>query len=70
MEYLDFELKMLIEKMNLYSKLAHRLSTIRDADCIMVIGDGKILESGNHQNLMEKKGKYYKMVISQMGELP
>jgi len=50
--------------------IAHRLSTIRDSDCIMVIGDGKILESGNHQNLMEKKGKYYKMVISQMGQLP
>lgn len=50
--------------------IAHRLSTIRDADHIMVIGDGKILESGNHKNLMDKKGQYYKMVISQMGKLP
>ena len=50
--------------------IAHRLSTIRDADYIIVIGDGKILESGNHKSLMDKKGEYYKMVISQMGKLP
>jgi len=50
--------------------IAHRLSTIRDADRIMVIGDGKILESGDHKSLMEKKGQYYKMVISQMGKVP
>lgn len=50
--------------------IAHRLSTIRDADHIMVIGDGRILESGNHKSLMDKKGQYYKMVISQMGKLP
>jgi ATP-binding cassette, subfamily B, multidrug efflux pump len=50
--------------------IAHRLSTIRDADHIMVIGDGKILENGNHKSLMHKKGHYYKMVISQMGKLP
>lgn len=50
--------------------IAHRLSTIRDADHIMVIGDGQILERGNHRSLMDKKGQYYKMVISQMGKLP
>lgn len=50
--------------------IAHRLSTIRDADHIMVIGDGKILERGNHKSLMDKKGQYYNMVISQMGKLP
>lgn len=49
--------------------IAHRLSTIRDADNIMVIGDGKILESGDHKILMEKKGDYFEMVISQMGKL-
>lgn len=49
--------------------IAHRLSTIRDADYIMVIADGEILESGNHKNLMDKKGQYYNMVISQMGKL-
>lgn len=47
--------------------VAHRLSTIRDADRIFVIGEGKILESGNHEELMKLKGNYYDMVISQMG---
>lgn len=49
--------------------IAHRLSTIRDADNIMVIGNGNILESGNHKTLMEKKGDYFEMVMSQMGKL-
>jgi len=48
--------------------IAHRLSTIRDADRIMVIGDGEILESGNHQELMARKGPYYEMVVSQVGD--
>lgn len=47
--------------------VAHRLSTVRDADRIMVIGDQKILESGTHAELMQQKGYYYTMVISQMG---
>ena len=47
--------------------IAHRLSTIRDADRIMVIGDGKIIESGNHETLIAQKGRYYQMVVSQMG---
>lgn len=47
--------------------IAHRLSTIRDADRIMVIGAGEILESGTHAELMDKKGVYYEMVISQLG---
>jgi ATP-binding cassette subfamily B protein len=47
--------------------IAHRLSTIRDADCIMVIGDGRILEAGNHMELMKLKDRYYTMVMSQMG---
>lgn len=50
--------------------IAHRLSTIRDADHIMVVGDGKIIERGNHESLMAEKGPYYNMVISQMGKLP
>lgn len=48
--------------------IAHRLSTIRDADQIMLIGDGQILEYGNHQSLMRKRGRYYEMVMSQMGK--
>ena len=39
--------------------IAHRLSTIRDADNIMVIDDGKILESGDNKTLMENKGNYF-----------
>ncbi|ODA38896.1 Lipid A export ATP-binding/permease protein MsbA [Desulfosporosinus sp. BG] len=41
-------------------------STIRDADKIMVIGGGEILESGTHDQLMKNQGAYYKMVISQI----
>lgn len=48
--------------------IAHRLSTIRDADHIMVIGDGQILEYGNHQSLMREQGRYYEMVMSQLGK--
>ncbi|HEX2926122.1 MAG TPA: ABC transporter ATP-binding protein [Ruminiclostridium sp.] len=47
--------------------IAHRLSTIRDADKIFVIGNGNIQEHGTHAQLMERKGAYYKMVVSQMG---
>lgn len=45
--------------------IAHRLSTIRDADCIIVLNDGKICESGNHEALLAKKGVYYKLYMSQ-----
>lgn len=47
--------------------IAHRLSTIRDADKILVIGNGDILESGTHAELMNSKGPYYKMAVSEMG---
>ncbi len=45
--------------------IAHRLSTIRDADIIMVIDDGKILEYGNHEELLKNKSLYYDLYISQ-----
>lgn len=45
--------------------IAHRLSTIRDCDRIMVIEDGRIVEQGNHESLMELKGDYYNLYISQ-----
>ena len=41
--------------------IAHRLSTIRDADVIMVMKDGEIIERGNHESLLEKKGHYYEL---------
>ena len=39
--------------------IAHRLSTVRDADAIMVIENGEIIERGSHEDLMEQKGRYY-----------
>ncbi|MGL5439696.1 MAG: ABC transporter ATP-binding protein [Filifactoraceae bacterium] len=45
--------------------IAHRLSTIKNADIILVMGDGKIIEQGNHQELMEKNGSYAELVNSQ-----
>lgn len=45
--------------------IAHRLSTIRDADCIVVISDGKVVESGNHDELLAKQGEYYKLYQTQ-----
>jgi ATP-binding cassette, subfamily B, bacterial len=42
--------------------IAHRLSTLKGADCIYVIDDGQISESGTHEQLLEKKGVYHKLV--------
>jgi len=41
--------------------IAHRLSTIKNSDCIIVLDHGRILESGSHEELMSKKGAYYKL---------
>ncbi len=46
--------------------IAHRLSTIMNADLILVIHEGRIAESGTHEQLMEKKGIYYNMQKAQM----
>lgn len=45
--------------------IAHRLSTIRNADRILVVDQGRVVEQGNHQELMEKKGIYYQMYEAQ-----
>ena len=45
--------------------IAHRLSTIRDADMIIVMKDGQVMESGNHDQLLEKKGVYYGLYQNQ-----
>ena len=41
--------------------IAHRLSTVRNADAIMVLEDGKIIERGNHDELLAQKGRYYEL---------
>ena len=48
--------------------VAHRLSTIKNADLILVLDRGVIVERGNHESLMERRGKYYQMYQLQQGE--
>lgn len=50
--------------------IAHRLSTIRNADLVMVIEDGRIVERGTHEQLMEQEGIYYHLYSRQFRTLP
>lgn len=45
--------------------IAHRLSTIQDADCIVVLDNGSIVETGNHEELLAQKGRYYELYMTQ-----
>ena len=64
--------KAIVENLNEFYKgrtvvvVAHRLSTVKNADQIIVIDGGKVLEIGNHHNLIEKKGAYYNLVKNQL----
>jgi len=44
--------------------VAHRLSTIRNADQVLVVMDGQIVERGTHQQLLARRGKYYELYTS------
>jgi ATP-binding cassette subfamily B protein/subfamily B ATP-binding cassette protein MsbA len=46
--------------------IAHRLSTVRRADLILLMEDGRIIEQGSHEQLMQSRGTYYSMVMRQM----
>ena len=48
--------------------IAHRLSTVRNADCIMVLEQGRIIERGTHDDLIAQKGRYYQLYTGKMPE--
>lgn len=45
--------------------IAHRLSTVRNSNCIVVIEHGQIEEKGSHDQLLEKQGRYYRLYTGQ-----
>ncbi len=48
--------------------IAHRLSTVRNSDCIMVLENGRIIERGSHDDLIDKKGRYYQLYTGNLAE--
>ena len=49
--------------------IAHRLSTVRNSDCIMVLENGHIIERGTHEDLIEMKGRYYQLYTGNAPEI-
>ena len=41
--------------------IAHRLSTVKNSDCIIVLEQGRVIERGNHDELISQKGRYYQL---------
>lgn len=64
--------KVIMEKLNTFLNnktsviVAHRLSTVRNADNIVVLEDGEVVEQGNHEQLTKLRGKYYELVKNQL----
>ena len=64
--------KTIMEKLNSFLNkktsviVAHRLSTVRNADNIIVLENGEVVEQGNHEHLTQQKGKYYELVKNQL----
>ena len=64
--------KIIVENLNEFYKgrtvivVAHRLSTVKNADQIIVLDKGKVVEIGNHTSLIEKQGTYYNLVKNQL----
>lgn len=48
--------------------IAHRLSTVKNSDCIMVLEQGRIIERGTHDQLIEQQGKYYQLYTGKLGQ--
>ncbi len=48
--------------------IAHRLSTVKNSDCIIVLEQGRVIERGSHDKLMEEKGKYYQLYTGNLAE--
>ncbi len=70
---METEYKILTELKKVNAKrttfiIAHRISSVKDADIILVMDGGKVIERGTHQELVDKKGYYYDVFTQQMGE--
>lgn len=57
-----------INKLRTTFMIAHRISSVKDADLILVLDQGAIVERGTHQSLLEKQGYYYRIFTQQMGD--
>lgn len=64
--------KTIMEKLDIFFQdrtvlvIAHRLSTVKNADQIIVLNEGEVIEVGNHKSLIEKRGSYYELVKNQL----